>query len=267
MRRPDDGGRWTSCALAGREWLWPGRVWWTDRGRGMRRSRMRAGWTSASRRCEARPITVGCGTSCGSRTDELGRRPVGDAQLHRRSTAGRPSTSAKPAPLGRLPPDAPPGYRFIWAAHALLDCAVGATISAGTERMPPISRGCSTARHLAGRRPLGLPRAGQFSVWTPTDQPTVLRSARCWSIARPPRCAIAGPELDHSTSVAPGNLSPRPSGATSAASRPKRRTGASASNRCSAASSTWPKPGPATRPSYRRVGELAWRLIVSARPV
>ncbi|MEV5964014.1 hypothetical protein AB0L70_19755 [Kribbella sp. NPDC051952] len=121
---PKDGGRWTSLWLAGREWLWagPGLL-----------SGPRTGdelFTDAGGLDECFPTVRGTPDHGG-----LWNQPwdnsvtYGDATLTRAFTAGTDTVVVD----YRL--QAPPGYRFIWAAHALLDCAVGAFVWApvGTE--------------------------------------------------------------------------------------------------------------------------------------
>ncbi|MDX3002990.1 hypothetical protein PWY87_14985 [Kribbella solani] len=114
-----DGGRWTSLQLAGREWLWAG-----------------PGLISGSRAGLATFIDAGgvdeCFPTVRGTPDHGGlwNQPwdgyvvYGDAVLTRVFTFGA-DTVAVDYHL-----QAPPGYRFVWAAHALLDCMPGATISA-----------------------------------------------------------------------------------------------------------------------------------------
>ena len=116
---PTDGGRWTSLQLAGREWLWAGPGLLSGPRTGL------ATFIDAGGLDECFPTVRGTPDHGG-----LWNQPwessvtYGDAILTRAFTSG-PDTVTADYNL-----QAPPGYRFIWAAHALLDCAVGATLSA-----------------------------------------------------------------------------------------------------------------------------------------
>ncbi|MDX6294328.1 MAG: hypothetical protein QOH50_3403 [Kribbellaceae bacterium] len=142
-----DGGRWTSLKLAGREWLWSGP--------GLH-SGPRVGMTSyvdVGGLDECFPTVRGVpdhgvlwshewsegwddrrdtlwDDSSDDRWDELWETVETDEFVFGRrmiSGARRP-----PYELNALWADyrlvAEPGYRFVWAAHALLDCAVGAQV-------------------------------------------------------------------------------------------------------------------------------------------
>ncbi|MEV6416719.1 hypothetical protein [Kribbella sp. NPDC051718] len=136
----DDGGRWTSLVLGDREWLWSG-----------------PGLISGPRSDQTTYIDVGgldeCFPTVRGLPDHgaLWNQPWGsldededwdavqhaEAVLLRRFNGGEPP--AEMDETGAIWVDyrliAPPGYRFIWAAHALLDCAIGAKldIPTGTE--------------------------------------------------------------------------------------------------------------------------------------
>ena len=119
---PLDGGRWTSLQLANREWLWagPGLV-----------NGPRTGLTAfvdAGGLDECFP-TVRGEPDHGGLWNLAWESTVAYAGtvLTRTITSGSDSMTAD----YRL--RAPVGFRFIWAAHALLDCAVGATVSAPTD--------------------------------------------------------------------------------------------------------------------------------------
>jgi hypothetical protein len=136
----EDGGRWTSLMLGGREWFWsgPGLI-----------SGPRHGLTSyvdVGGLDECFPTVRGVPDHGGLWNQPWGSLaededwdvvPYGEVVLLRRFNGGE--TPAEAADAGAIWVDyrliAPPGYRFIWAAHALLDCAVGASIKApdGTE--------------------------------------------------------------------------------------------------------------------------------------
>ena len=122
-----DGGRWTSLKLGGREWLWPGpglvpgpRTGWTtfvDAG----------GLDECFPTVRGAPDHGGLWNQTWDAPDDWECVRFEDALLFRRMNGGK-----RPALNGVIWADyrliAPPGYRFIWAAHALLDCAVGASI-------------------------------------------------------------------------------------------------------------------------------------------
>ncbi|MFI5712262.1 hypothetical protein [Kribbella sp. NPDC051620] len=129
----DDGGRWTSLVLGGREWLWSG-----------------PGLISGPRSDLTTYVDVGGLDECfptvrgtpdhgglwnqlwGSLDEDEDWDAVqyGEAVLLRRFNGGEPPVELDET--GAIWVDyrliAPAGYRFIWAAHALLDCAVGAKL-------------------------------------------------------------------------------------------------------------------------------------------
>ncbi|MFF0343895.1 hypothetical protein [Kribbella sp. NPDC004875] len=114
-----DGGRWTSLHLAGREWLWGGPGLITGSRAGL------ATFVDAGGVDECFPTIRGVPDHGGLWNQPWdGSVVYGDAVLTRAFTSGA-DTVAVDYHL-----EAPPGYRFVWAAHALLDCAPGATISA-----------------------------------------------------------------------------------------------------------------------------------------
>jgi hypothetical protein len=136
----DDGGRWTSLVLGGREWLWSG-----------------PGLISGPRSDLTTYVDAGgldeCFPTVRGLPDHgaLWNQPWGsldededwdavqhdEAVLLRRFNGGDPP--AEMDETGAIWVDyrliAPPGHRFIWAAHALLDCAIGAKLDIphGTE--------------------------------------------------------------------------------------------------------------------------------------
>jgi len=114
-----DGGRWTSLRLAGREWLWTGPGLVTGPRTGM------TAFVDAGGVDECFPTIRGVPDHSGLWNQSWGASVAyDDATLTRRFTAGTDTLTAE------YHLQAPPGYRFVWAAHALLDCAVGAAISA-----------------------------------------------------------------------------------------------------------------------------------------
>lgn len=120
---PELGGRWTSLRLAGREWLW-------QRDEPARRS-VRPGdpFIDAGGLEECIPTVRGTpdhGSAWSRAWRRVGAEDVADFAefvLRRRMSL---SGSAVVVSY-RL--EAQPGYRFVWAAHALLDLSVGAFIS------------------------------------------------------------------------------------------------------------------------------------------
>jgi hypothetical protein len=128
-----DGGRWRSLRLAGREWLWagPGLVSGPRTGR--------SEFVDAGGLDECFPTVRGTPDHGG-----LWNQPWNNSVSYGEATLTRTFTEHPTDPhLDQLTVDyhlqAPPGYQFIWAAHALLDCADGATIAAldGTCRLYP----------------------------------------------------------------------------------------------------------------------------------
>lgn len=116
---PADGGRWTSLKLADREWLWEGPGLIDGPRTGL------TAFVDAGGVDECFPTVRGT-PDHGALWNQPWDRTVsyGVAKLTRTFTTA-PDTVTVDYHL-----DAVPGYRFIWAAHALLDCSVGATISA-----------------------------------------------------------------------------------------------------------------------------------------
>jgi len=119
-----DGGRWTSLQLANREWLWNGPGLETGPRTGM------AAFVDAGGVDECFPTVRGTPDHGGLWNHPWdGSVAYGDAVLTRAFTSGADTVSVD------YHLEAPAGYRFVWAAHALLDCVAGAIISApaGTE--------------------------------------------------------------------------------------------------------------------------------------
>ena len=119
---PAHGGRWTSLCLGGREWLW--------RRADVAREAVRPGdpFVDAGGLEECIPTVRGTPDHglAWSRpwavTDGGEVADCGAFVLHRQVRAGQDEVVAR----YRL--TAEPGYRFLWAAHALLDLAVGASV-------------------------------------------------------------------------------------------------------------------------------------------
>jgi hypothetical protein len=129
----DDGGRWTSLVLGGREWLWPGPGLLTTSREGM------SSYVDVGGLDECFPTVRGVPDHGG-----LWNQPWGsleededwdvvqydEAVLLRRFNGGpTPDIDETGAIWADYRLLAPPGYSFVWAAHALLDCAVGTTIN------------------------------------------------------------------------------------------------------------------------------------------
>ncbi|HEY9337030.1 MAG TPA: hypothetical protein VIQ79_21510 [Kribbella sp.] len=119
-----DGGRWTSLHLAGREWLWAGPGLITGSRAGL------ATFIDAGGLDECFPTVRGEPDHGGLWNQPWDGSVVYDGAILTRTITSGSDTVAVDYHL-----EAAPGYRFIWAAHALLDCAEGAVISAvpGTE--------------------------------------------------------------------------------------------------------------------------------------
>lgn len=134
----DDGGRWTSLVLGGREWLWSG-----------------PGLISGPRSDLTTYVDVGgldeCFPTVRGELDHGGlwNQPWGsldededwdavqyaEAVLLRRFNGGEPP--AEMDETGAIWVDyrlvAPAGFEFVWAAHALLDCSVGTVVDIPAE--------------------------------------------------------------------------------------------------------------------------------------
>ena len=120
----DDGGRWTSLILAGREWLWSGPGLLSGPRTG------HSSFTDAGGLDECFPTVRGTPDHGG-----LWNQPRDTSVTYGEATLTRTFTEhPRAASVDQITVDyhlhAPPGYQFVWAAHALLDCAAGATISA-----------------------------------------------------------------------------------------------------------------------------------------
>jgi hypothetical protein len=120
---PNHGGRWTSLLLGGREWLW------------RRDDPTRFGVSPGSTFVDAGGLEECIPTVRGTPDHgDVWSRPwlaraasaafveTATFRLDRQITEARDTVTAD----YRL--QASPGYRFVWAAHALLDLAVGARI-------------------------------------------------------------------------------------------------------------------------------------------
>ncbi|MFC9694178.1 hypothetical protein ACFTSF_36875 [Kribbella sp. NPDC056951] len=114
-----DGGRWTSLWLANREWLWagPGLLDGARTGH--------TTFTDAGGLDECFPTVRGTPDHGG-----LWNQPWSDSVAYDNTVLTRAFTTSADSVTVDYHLTAPPGYEFVWAAHALLDCAVGATISA-----------------------------------------------------------------------------------------------------------------------------------------
>jgi hypothetical protein len=118
-----DGGRWTSLRLGGREWLWAGPGLHSGARHGL------TAYVDVGGLDECLPTVRGvpdhgvlwsrAWSDGGDFTDVAYTE---DFVLSRRLDARAGTIRAE----YRL--EAEPGYRFVWAAHALLDCAVGARV-------------------------------------------------------------------------------------------------------------------------------------------
>ena len=177
---PTDGGRWTSLRLAGREWLWSGPGLLSGPRAGL------AAFVDAGGLDECFPTVRGTPDHGGLWNQPWeGTVTYGDAILTRAFTSG-PDTVTADYTL-----QAPPGYRFIWAAHALLDCASGAVITA------PAGTECRLYPEAA---PL-LPAWPDHAPWVTADSPTA-RPDRLRPVRRDRRRRRAG--------RLPDGLRPRP---------------------------------------------------------
>ncbi|GAA1158312.1 hypothetical protein GCM10009630_65550 [Kribbella jejuensis] len=119
----DDGGRWTSLRLAGREWLWSG-PGLTDGPRTGLTAFVDAGGVD-----ECFPTIRGT-PDHGALWNQPWHRTGADTVSYGAATLTRTFTSVPDLVTVDYRLEAEPGYRFVWAAHALVDCAAGATISA-----------------------------------------------------------------------------------------------------------------------------------------
>lgn len=151
----DHGGRWTSLRLGGREWLWSREE--------PRRSRVSPGdpFADAGGVEECVPTIRGrpdhgdawsrAWREAGDGTFEVSRAEVScaDFTLRRAIATGGGRVSAR----YRLSAD--PGYRFVWAAHALLDVSAAATLR--VQGSPVVRLYPEAAGFLGGPWPPGTP--------------------------------------------------------------------------------------------------------------
>ncbi|TWD74864.1 hypothetical protein FB561_6299 [Kribbella amoyensis] len=133
---PRDGGRWTSLRLAGREWLWagPGLVSGPRVGR--------SSFVDAGGLDECFPTVRGVPDHGGLWNQPWSPWPEDESwdAVRFEDAVFLRRVNGRPRPVGVSEPNGPstvwvdyrviaaPGYRFVWAAHALLDCGVGASI-------------------------------------------------------------------------------------------------------------------------------------------
>ena len=128
----EDGGRWTSLSLAGREWLWSGPGLHIGPRDGIK------SYVDVGGLDECFPTVRGVPDHGGLWNQEWSPLEAdedwdavqfGEAVLLRRFNGGEiPADAETHSVWADYRLIAPPGYRFIWAAHALLDCTVGAFI-------------------------------------------------------------------------------------------------------------------------------------------
>jgi hypothetical protein len=155
---PADGGRWTSLRLAGREWLWAG-----------------PGLVTGTRAGLATFIDVGgvdeCFPTVRGTPDHGGlwNQPWDGTVEYDGAVLTRAFTPGTDTLTVDYHLEAAPGRQFVWAAHALLDCAAGAVLSAppGTE--------CRLYPESAGQLPWAWPDNAPWvtSAWpTPLDLST-----------------------------------------------------------------------------------------------
>ncbi|GAA1600922.1 hypothetical protein GCM10009789_63910 [Kribbella sancticallisti] len=130
----EDGGRWTSLSLGGREWFWSGPGLHTGPRDGLESYVDVGGLDECFPTVRGVPDHGGLWNQPWSSLEEdedWDAVHYEDAVLLRRFNGGDVPAEAETHTIWtdyRL--IAPPGYRFLWAAHALLDCAVGAFVDA-----------------------------------------------------------------------------------------------------------------------------------------
>ncbi|MEI8411527.1 MULTISPECIES: hypothetical protein [unclassified Kribbella] len=157
-----DGGRWKSLQLIDREWLWQGPGLLS----GARTNH--STFTDAGGLDECFPTVRGTPDHGG-----LWNQPWDNSVSYGEATLTRTFTEPAPTPAGPLLDQvtvdyhlqAPPGYRFIWAAHALLDCAVGAAVLA------PVGTTCRLYPEAAPLLPSAWPAD---APWVAATWPTSL---------------------------------------------------------------------------------------------
>jgi hypothetical protein len=133
----DDGGRWTSLLLGGREWLWTNPALSSVSRTGQSSYVDVGGLDECFPTVRGVPDHGGLWNQSWGTLDEDEDWDVvqyGDAVLLRRFNGGE--TPAEMTEAGAIWVDyrliAPAGSRFTWTAHALLDCNVGTTLIAPT---------------------------------------------------------------------------------------------------------------------------------------
>jgi hypothetical protein len=259
-----DGGRWTSLRLAGREWLWPGPGLISGPRTGM------TSYVDAGGLDECFPTVRGV-PDHGS----LWSRPwssleededwdvvrLEDAVFLRRFNGGDlPAAAGLDAVWVDYRVIAAPGYRFVWAAHALLDCAIGASIDApdGTACRLYLDAGAMWVEDM-------WPRPGGFDVgsYGATDGTAVGAV-----LTDCPEVSVRDGDLGLSFHLScPGqpvsvalwrNLGGFPAGA------PYRSLGVEP---MLGRVFDLAEAGPGDAAVVPASGQLAWRLVISARPV
>jgi hypothetical protein len=262
-----DGGRWNSLQLAGREWLWSGPglvsgprtgdVAFTDAG----------GLDECFPTVRGTPDHGGLWNQVWTADGEWDVVRWGEAVLRRRMNGGErpPGAVGRPGAAGSAGAvagvvwadyqlTAPVGYRFLWAAHALLDCAVGASVE--------VPEGTACRLYPDAGPWVEGSWSSSLGTYGPTDGTAVGAVLSCSSASVRDR----GLELTFDLSC-PGqpvstalwrNLGGFPEGA------PYRSLGVEPMlGRVFGLD----EAGPGDAAVVPADGELAWRLVVSARPV
>lgn len=253
----EDGGRWKSLRLAGREWLWQGPGLLS----GPRTNH--TAFTDAGGLDECFPTVRGTPDHGG-----LWNQPWDESVSYGGTTLTRTFTSDADSVTADYHLHAPPGYRFTWAAHALLDCAVGASVLApgGTPcRLYP-----EAAPYLSTPWPADAPWLD--TTWpTPLDLNTYGPSdgtavgailVDCPTVSVVDRGALL--QLELSCPGQPVSTALWRNQAGFPAEAPYRSLGVEPMlGRVFDLAEAGPGDAAVVPPS----GELAWRLTVSARPV
>ncbi|TDU91732.1 hypothetical protein EV138_5345 [Kribbella voronezhensis] len=268
----DDGGRWTSLFLGGREWLWTGPGLLSGPRTG------RTSYVDVGGLDECFPTVRGTPDHGGlwnqpwgslDEDDDWDVVQYGDAVLLRRFNGGE--TPAEITETGAIWADyrliASPGYRFTWTAHALLDCSVGTTL---------IAPACTICRLYPEAAPLlntpSLP-------WTEASWPSP-GGIELETYGPTDGSAVGGVLVDLSAiSVRDGNAE-----LTLSLSCPEQPTSVAVWRNLGGFPERTPYRSLGVEPMLGRVfdlaeagpgdaatvpasGELTWRLVVSARPV
>ncbi|GDY71292.1 hypothetical protein SAV31267_007770 [Streptomyces avermitilis] len=242
----DHGGRWTSLRSAGREWLW--------RREAPERESVSPGdpFVDAGGLEECIPTVRGTPDHGHAWSRAWSREADRDVIQSDHFTLSRTIRSTTDGAESDYVLTADAGFRFVWAAHALLDLSDRATVhirdGASARLFPEAAPLLDQAWPKGAAWVEGHWPAPADCDWTSSVRTTAPRSEPSWTL--PAAASTTARTVCLWLSKPTGNRYPSLCGATWAASPPHTPIEARVSSRCSAAFSTSPRPAPVTLPAY-----------------